>query len=85
MANWGSRNCRGDAKVLTNCNYDKTKLLVELNKLIHFIDKHALKDAEKDGHPLCVAEYQELLEDLDKHAHKLRIAVEGLSKEGKYQ
>ena len=70
--------------MLSSCNYDKTKLLAKISKLMGFIDKHAVKDAEKDGHPLCGVEYKELKQDLERHAEKLRAAIEGLSREGKY-
>ena len=70
--------------MLSNCNYDKTKLLAKISKIAGFIEKHAIKDAEKDGHPLCAEEYQELKQDLERHLEKLRMAVEGLSREGKY-
>ena len=70
--------------MLSNCNYDKTKILYKIMKIAAFIDKHAVKDAEKDGHPLCAEEYQELKRDLERHIEKLRMAVEGLSREGKF-
>ena len=70
--------------MLSNCNYDKTKLLYKLAKIVHFIDKHAIKDAESDNHPLCASEYSELKKDLERHIEKLRVAVEGLSREGKF-
>ena len=70
--------------MVSNCNYDKTKLLAKISKLAGFVDKHAIKDAEKDGHPLCAEEYRELKNDLDGHIEKLRMAIEGLSREGKY-
>ena len=70
--------------MLCNCNYDKTKLLAKISKISGFIDKHAVKDAEKDGHPLCAEEYKELKQDLERHAEKLRMAIEGLSREGKF-
>lgn len=70
--------------MLCNCNYDKTKLLAKISKLVGFIDKHAIKDAEKDAHPLCAEEYRELKADLEKHAEKLRMAIEGLSRESKF-
>ena len=70
--------------MVSNCNYDKTKLLAKISKLAGFVDKHAIKDAEKDGHPLCAEEYRELKNDLDRHIEKLRMAIEGLSREGKY-
>ena len=70
--------------MLCNCNYNKTKLLYKLAKVAAFIEKHAIRDAEKDSHPLCAEEYKELKHDLDMHIEKLRMAVEGLSREGKF-
>lgn len=70
--------------MLANCNYDKTKILYKLVKLVGFIEKHAVHDAERDGHPLCTEEYRELKADLERHIEKLRAAVEGLSREGKF-
>ena len=70
--------------MLCNCNYDKTKILYKLMKIATHIEKHAIKDAEKDGHPLCAEEYRELKHDLDMHTEKLRMAIEGLSREGKF-
>ena len=70
--------------MLANCNYNKTKLLYKISKIAVFIEKHAIKEAEKDGHPLCAEEYKELKQDLERHIEKLRMAVEGLSREGKF-
>ena len=70
--------------MLCNCNYDKTKILYKISKLAGFIDKHAIKDADKDGHPLCGEEYKELKSDLERHMEKLRMAIEGLSRESKF-
>ena len=70
--------------MLCNCNYDKTKLLYKIMKIAGFIEKHAIKDAERDDHPLCAEEYNELKQDLERHVEKLRLAVEGLSREGKF-
>ena len=70
--------------MLCNCNYDKTKLLYKIMKIAAFIEKHAVKDAERDSHPLCAEEYKELRHDLERHIEKLRLAVEGLSREGKF-
>jgi len=53
-------------------------------KIITYIEQHAIRDAEKDGHPLCAEEYKELKNDLERHAEKLRMAIEGLSREGKF-
>ena len=70
--------------MLSNCNYDKTKLLYKISVLVSFIEKHAIRDAEHDGHPLCAEEYKELKQDLENHMEKLRMAVEGLSREAKF-
>ena len=70
--------------MLCNCNYNKTKLLYKLSTLATFIERHAIRDAEKDNHPLCAEEYRELKNDLERHMEKLRVAVEGLSRERKF-
>ena len=70
--------------MLCNCNYDKTKILYKLMNVSAFIEKHAVKDAEKDGHPLCAEEYKEMKRNLEMHIEKLRTAIEGLSREGKF-
>lgn len=71
--------------VLNDCNYDKTKLIHQLSSIAHFVNKHAIDDAKRENHPLCAAEYKELLEDLKKHIIKLQAAVAGLAREGKYK
>ena len=71
--------------MVCNCNYDKVKLLSKLLKMSGFIEKHAIHDAGKDGHPLCAEEYKELKNDLENHIEKLRMAIEGLSREGKFR
>jgi len=68
-----------------NCNYDKTKLMHEISSLKHFINKHAIEDAKKANHPLCAEMYREVAADLDKALHKLKSAVVGLAKEGKFE
>jgi len=70
--------------MLCNCNYNKTKILYKISKLVGFITKHAIHDAERDNHPLCAEEYKELKQDLERHMEKLRMAVEGLSRESKF-
>ena len=70
--------------MLCNCNYNKTKLLYKLSKINAFLEKYAVKDAEKDGHPLCAEECKELKIDLERHMEKLRMAIEGLSRESKF-
>ena len=70
--------------MMSECNYDKTKLIHEISRMIQFIEKHAFEDSEKSGHPLCGVVYGELKYDLEKHLDKLKQAVAGLSGEGKY-
>ena len=70
--------------MICSCNYDKIKLLAKISKIAGFIEEHAIRDAEKDGHPLCAEEYRELKNDIERHVEKLRIAIEGLSREGKF-
>ena len=70
--------------MLNDCNYDKVKLIHHMSKLITFIDRYAIKDADREGHPLCSKEYEELKNDLEKHVGKLSSAVKGLSKEDKF-
>lgn len=67
-----------------DCNYDKTKLLHELASLKHFIRRHAIEDARKANHPHCESMYAEVAEDIDNALKKLKSAVSGLAKEGKY-
>ncbi len=67
-----------------DCNYDKTKLIHELSSLKHFIRKHAIDDAKKANHPLCAKMYDEVANDIEKAIKKLKEAVTGLAKEGKY-
>ncbi|RLE37739.1 hypothetical protein DRJ17_05905 [Candidatus Woesearchaeota archaeon] len=71
-------------KMLNDCNYNKVRLLYDLSKIVGFLKRHAKEDANKEGHKLCYAMYKEIEEDLEKHIEKLRIAIEGLSKESKF-
>ena len=70
--------------MMCNCNYNKTKLLYKITRIASFLEKHAIRDAEKDNHPLCAEECKELKQDLERHIEKLRMAIEGLSREGKF-
>lgn len=69
----------------SDCNYDKVKLLHEVSRMIWRIRKHYMKDAEKEGHPLCKKMYEEMAKDLESHREKLAEAVSGLAKEGKFR
>jgi len=67
-----------------DCNYDKTKLLHELSRVKHFARKHAIEDAKKEGHPLCAKMYEEIAADAEKQIDKLKAAIAGLAREGKF-
>jgi len=67
----------------SNCNYDKVKLLQEVSNMIWRLEKHYIKDAKRDHHPLCKAMFQEMADDLKKYKQKLVDAVGGLAQEGK--
>jgi hypothetical protein len=69
--------------MLSNCNYDKIKLLNDLSKAKWFIENHAKQDAEEEGHGLCVRMYEEIEEDLENSIAKLKEAIKGISKEDK--
>ncbi len=71
--------------MLNNCNYNKVRLLHDLSRITWYLDKHAKADAKKEGHELCHVMCEEMKHDLEKHMEKLRMAVEGLSKEGKFR
>ncbi len=70
---------------MDDCNYSKVKLLHDLSRIAWYLDKHAKKDANTSGHVLCQKVCEELQADLDKHMEKLRLAIEGLSIEGKFR
>ncbi len=71
--------------MLEDCNYTKAKLVTELSQLVWYLKKHAKADAKKAGHTLCHAMCEEMEKDLEKHLDKVRMAIEGLSKEGKFR
>jgi hypothetical protein len=70
--------------MLNDCNYNKVRLLHDLSRINWYLKKHAKEDAKKHGHPLCHTMCEEMEKDLEKHIDKLRAAIIGLSKEGKF-
>ena len=66
--------------LLSNCNYDKVKLLYKVSKMVGFLEKHAINDSQKDKHAKCGEIYKELKVDLEKHLNNLKIATEMISK-----
>lgn len=72
--------------MLKDCNYTLVRLLHDLSRVQWYLQNHAKEDAKKEkGHELCHAVYEDLEKDLEKYIEKLRMAVEGLSKEGKFR
>lgn len=70
--------------MLSGCNYGKTKILFKLAKISAYIEKYAIEDANASGHPLCAKLFEEMKADLDKYQDKLKEAITGLAREGKY-
>lgn len=71
--------------MLEDCNYSKVRLLHDLSRLSWYVEKHAKENAGSAGHVLCGKLYEEMHDDLEKYMEKLRLAVEGLSREGKFR
>ncbi len=69
--------------MMDNCNYNKTKILYKLSKLVGFLEGHAIEDAKKAGHRKCEEFYSKLRDELDKHLEGMRILVEECAKDGK--
>ena len=71
--------------MLSDCNYNKVRLLTDLSRISGYLERHAKEDAKKAGHVLCANMCDEIKLDLDRHIEKLRMAVEGLAREGKFR
>lgn len=61
--------------MLDNSTYNKTKLLYELSKIIWFIDKHALKDAQDAGDRECAELLNQIKKEAEKNIEKLKVAM----------
>ena len=70
--------------ILKNCNYNKVRLLNDFSRIVFYLNKHCERDAKKVGHVHCEALSKEVIADMETHIEKLRQAIEGLSKEGKF-
>ena len=70
--------------MLNDCNYNKVRLMHDMSRIVWYLKKHAKNDSNVHGHVLCHALCEDIEKDLEKHIEKLRLAVEGLSKEGKF-
>ena len=53
--------------MLSDCNYDKIKLVYKLSSLLWFIQKSAIKDAEAAKDAACVEALRNMEKDLKKH------------------
>ena len=71
--------------MLSNNCYDVVAVMHQLSKVSHFLKQHGIAEAQKVNQPLLMQEFRDLNSDLDKHIEKLRMAVEGLSREGKFR
>jgi hypothetical protein len=61
--------------VLDNCKYNKIKLLHELSRIVWFLDKCGIKDAETSGDTKCVEEFKLLRSEVEKHIRALEGAI----------
>lgn len=68
---------------LSNCNYNCTQQLSRKLALLWKIDQY-IKDAEECEHPACADVWKQIKEDEKRHVEMLRQAIEGLSREGKF-
>lgn len=68
-------------KMLSNCNYNKTKLVHELSKIIGFIDRHGIEDAKKENDRGCAEELKGLKNNLENHLKNLSKGMETIVKE----
>lgn len=61
--------------MLDNSSYNKIKLMHEVSKIIWFIDKHAILDAQNAGDRQSIDQLIGLRKDLEKHLEKIRTTV----------
>lgn len=53
--------------MLSNCRYNKVKVLHDMSKLLWFIEKHGLDNANKEQDASCVVLFEKLKKDLEKY------------------
>ena len=70
--------------MLEDCNYNIVRLIADLSKISGYLKRHAIKDANDVDQPHTHALMEEIHSDIEVHIEKLRQAIEGLSKEGKF-
>lgn len=68
---------------LNNCNYNCTHHLTRKLAFLSRVGRY-IKDASDAGHPACVEVWKKIKVDEEQHVEMLRQAIEGLSREGKF-
>lgn len=58
--------------MLSNEQYNKIRLFYDLSRMIWFIDKHALIDAQKSNDAFCIKVFEQLKVDMEKHQRSLQ-------------
>lgn len=58
--------------MLSNEQYNKVRLFYDVSRMLWFIDKHALLDAQKSNDAFCVTVLQQLKADMEKHQKALQ-------------
>jgi len=66
--------------MLSNCDYNKVKLLHELSSISGFLKKHAKKDAKSAKHAGCAKFCSALEKDLEKHIAQIQKHVHKVGK-----
>lgn len=65
--------------MLSDCKYNKIKLLHELSSIVWFLDKCCIGDAQKSGGPSCCELFKELQADLEKRIQQIENALSDCS------
>ena len=58
--------------MLSNCDYNKVKLLHELSSICGFLKKHAKRDAKSAKHKGCAKFCAALEKDLERHIDQIK-------------
>ena len=66
--------------MLSNCDYNKVKLLHELSRISGFLKRHAQKDARSAKHKECAKFCAALQKDVEKHIGQIQKHVHKLGK-----
>lgn len=61
--------------MLSDCKYNKIKILHELSSIVWFLDKCGVQDAKKSQDAACLELFETLRKDLDTYIKKLESAM----------